>query len=109
VKTYADKHNAFVTAGVDATLLQQGPVEAIVERIKLHIDKMARDGRCMLHLNQIPADAPPQHIHAAVAACHTYGKYPIPDNLENIHFEMPQRESFAEFMENKGVKNDRSS
>ena len=88
VKAFADKHNASIAAGVDATLLQQGPVEAIVERIKLYIDKMARDSRCMLHLNQIPADTPPEHIHAAVAACHTYGRHPIPDNLEDIHFEM---------------------
>jgi uroporphyrinogen-III decarboxylase len=73
VKTYADKHNALVTAGVDATLLKEGPVKAIVERIKLYIDKMARDGRCMLHLNQIPAETPPENIHAAVAACHAYG------------------------------------
>jgi uroporphyrinogen-III decarboxylase len=102
VKTYAKKHNAFVTAGVDATLLQKGPVEAIVERIKLYIDKMARDGRCMLHLNQIAAETPPEHIHAAVAACHAYGAHPIPDNLEDIHFEMPKRESFSEFIKGKG-------
>ena len=25
------------------------------------------------YLNQIPAETPPEHIHAAVAACHTYG------------------------------------
>jgi len=102
VKTFADKHNVLVAAGVDATLLQRGPVAAIVERIKLYIDKLARDGRCMIHLNQIPADTPPEHIHAAVAACHTYGQYPIPDNLEDIHFELQQRESFAEFMQVKG-------
>jgi hypothetical protein len=36
-----------------------------------------------------------------VAACHTYGRQPIPDNLEDIHFEMPQRESFFEFMRKK--------
>jgi len=102
VKAYANKHNAFVTAGVDATLLQKGPVEAIVERIKLYIDKMARDGRCMIHLNQIAAEIPPEHIHAAVAACHTYGRHPIPDNLEDIHFELPKRESFAEFIREKG-------
>ena len=102
VKAYADKHHAFVTAGVDATLLQRGPVEAIVERIKLYIDKMARDGRCMIHLNQIAAETPPEHIHAAVAACHTYGRHPIPDNLEDIHFVMPARESFSEFIRNKG-------
>jgi uroporphyrinogen-III decarboxylase len=102
VKAYANKHNAFVTAGVDATLLQKGPVEAIVERIKLYIDKMARDGRCMVHLNQIAAETPPEHIHAAVAACHAYGTHPIPDNLEDIHFEIPKRESFSEFLREKG-------
>ena len=102
VKAFANKHNAFVTAGVDAALLQNGPVELIVERIKLYIDKMARDGRCMIHLNQIPAETPPEHIHAAVAACHTYGIHPIPDNLEDIHFEMPKRESFLDFMRKKG-------
>ena len=103
VKTYANKHKAFVTAGVDATLLQKGPVEAIVERIKLYIDKLARDGRCMIHLNQIAAETPPEHIHAAVAACHAYGRHPIPDNLEDICFQMPKRESFSEFIRKKGV------
>ena len=101
VKAFADQHNAFVTAGVDAALLQTGPVEAIVERIKLYIDKMARDGRCMIHLNQVPAKTPPEHVHAAVAACHAYGKHPILENLDDIHIEMPKFESFAEFMQKK--------
>jgi len=103
VKAFANKHNAFVSAGVDATLLKNGPVEAIVERIKLYIDKMARDGRCMIHLNQIPADTPPDHIHAAVAACHAYGRFPIPENLESISFKIPKRESFLAFARQKGV------
>lgn len=107
VKTYANKHKAFITAGVDATLLQKGPVEAIVERIKLYIDKLARDGRCMIHLNQIAAETPPEHIHAAVAACHAYGRHPIPDNLEDVCFQMPKRESFAVFLREKGVSVDR--
>jgi uroporphyrinogen-III decarboxylase len=102
VKTFANKRKAFVTAGVDATLLQNGPVETIVERIKFYIDKMARDGRCMIHLNQIAAKTPPEHIHAAVAACRAYGTHPIPDNLEDIDFEMPKRKSFSEFLREKG-------
>ena len=101
VKAFADKHNTLITAGVDATLLKEGPVEAIVERIKLYIDKMARDERCMIHLNQIPAETPPEHIHAAVAACHTYGRHPIPENLDDVPFDIPKRESFAEFMRTK--------
>jgi hypothetical protein len=106
VKKYANEHNAFVTAGVDAALLQNGPLEVIVDRIKLYIDKMARDGRCMIHLNQIAAETPPEHIHAAVAACHAYGKHPIPDNLDDIHFEIPKRESFSQFLREKGASID---
>ena len=54
VRKFSNNNDAFVAAGVDATLLKNGPVEAIVERIKLYIDRLARDGRCMIHLNQIP-------------------------------------------------------
>jgi hypothetical protein len=70
-----------------------------VERIKYYIDTMARDGRGVIYLNQIPAETPPDHIHAAVAACRTYGKFPIPENLDEVDFEIPKRESFAEFFE----------
>ena len=97
VKSYTDEYGLFVTAGVDATLLQEGPVEAIVERIKLYIKNFAKPGRCMIHLNQIPGETPSEHIHAAVAACHTYGRFPIQDSFDNIHFEIPKRESFLEF------------
>lgn len=106
VKAFADKHKAFITAGVDASLLKHGPVEAIVERIKLYVDKLARDGNCMIHLNQIPADTPSEHIHAAVAACHTYGRFPIPENLEDVHFEIPKRERFSDFLYQKGEQID---
>ena len=101
VKSFAEEHDAFVTAGVDAALLKEGPVEAIVERIRHYVDKLARDGRCMIHLNQIPAETPPTHVHAAVAACHIYGRLPIPENWDDVHFEMPVRESFADFVRQK--------
>jgi len=102
VKAFANKQNAFVTAGVDATLLRDGPIETIVERIKYYIDTMTRDGRGVIYLNQIPADTPPEHIHAAVAACHTYGRFPIQENLDDMHFQVPERESFSDFLRNKG-------
>ena len=31
-------------------------------------------------------------VHAAVAACHTYGRFPMPKNLDDIPFEIPERE-----------------
>jgi len=101
VKAFADKHNLFVTAGVDAALLCEGPVEAIVDRIKFYIDTFARNGKCMIHLNQIPRETPCEHVHAAVTACHTYGSLPLPDNLDDIHFENVKRESFSDFVKQK--------
>jgi len=102
VKAFAEKNDVAVAAGVDATLLKDGPVEAIVERIKFYIDRLARDERCMVHLNQIPADTPTEHIHAAVAACHTFGQLPIAANLDDVPFNLPRRESFSEFLQAKG-------
>jgi len=101
VKAYADQHQLYVTAGVDAALICQGPVEAIVERVKFYIDTFARNGQCMIHLNQVPWETPVLHVHAAVAACHTYGRLPLPDNLDDIPFELPERESFSDFVKNK--------
>ncbi len=102
VKAFASNQNFFVTAGIDATLLCEGPAEAIIERIKYYIDTLARDGRFTIYLNQIPAETPAEHIHAAVAACHTHGQYPIAEDLDKIPFELPERESFAEFLHDKG-------
>ena len=97
VREYAHQHNLFVTAGVDAALLHDGPAEAIVERIKVYIKNFAAEGRCMIHLNQIPYDTPSEHVHAAVAACHAYGRFPISENLDGIQIEVPEREDFSEF------------
>jgi hypothetical protein len=88
---------------VDATLLQEGPVEAIVERIRQYVDGLARDGRCANYLNQIPANTRPEHVHAAVAACHTFGKFPIAENLSDVKVEIPERENFSDFLHRIGV------
>ena len=99
VKAFANNHDVFVTAGVDATLLCKGPPEAIVERIKDYIDALGREGRFAIYLNQIPAETPPGHIHAAVAACHTYGRFPIAQNLNEIDFRIPERKCFTDFLD----------
>ena len=87
----------------DAALLHTGPVEAIVERIKSYIENFSRDGRCLIHLNQIPLATPSQHVHAAVAACHTYGRYPIAENLDDVQFEVPEGEDFSDFRKKIGA------
>jgi uroporphyrinogen decarboxylase len=106
VKRFADQSNVPVVAGVDARLLLDGPVEAIVERIRCYIDGLGRDGGLMIHLNQIPAGTPPDHVHAAVAACHAYGRSPVPEDLDAVPFTPPKRETFSEFLEEKGESPD---
>jgi uroporphyrinogen-III decarboxylase len=86
-----------VTAGINARLLRDGPVEKIVGTAKRFIAAFARDHELNIFLANIPMDTPPAHVHAAVAAIHTYGRKPIADNLEEIEFRMPERESFQEW------------
>jgi uroporphyrinogen-III decarboxylase len=90
--------NVHISAGVNARLLRDGPVSRIVDNIKRFADVLARHTVIDIFLANIPADTPSQHIHAAVAAAHTYGRLPIAENLDEIEFEVPQRESFEEFM-----------
>jgi uroporphyrinogen-III decarboxylase len=97
-RAFLDRHNVFVIAGIDAVLLQKGPVEAIVERVKTYIHVLGRGGRFAIYLNEISGATPPAHVHAAVAACRRYGEYPIAHDLDRIVFETPGRESFTEFM-----------
>ncbi|MDY7076412.1 MAG: uroporphyrinogen decarboxylase family protein [Chloroflexota bacterium] len=88
---------ASLTAGINARLLRDGPVEKIVESVKRYIDVLGRDHNLSVWLANIPADAPPEHIHAAVAATHTYGQRPIAENLDEIEVQVPERESFQEY------------
>ncbi len=101
VRKYASEFNLHLTAGFDAQLLRDGPVEAIVDRIKLYVDTLGRNGKCMIHLNQIAAETPPEHVHAAVSACHTYGRLPIAPNLNEVRFEKPDHGRFSDFIRRK--------
>lgn len=110
VLDYAAKYreqgiNIPIMAGLNARLLRDGPVEKIVSTIKRYIDTFGHDYELIIFLTNIPADTPPSHVHAAVAAIHTYGRYPIADNLDDIEFKLPKRESFQEWekKEDKGA------
>ncbi len=78
----------------NARFLREGPAETIVEWVKKIIDQCGREGRLVPFIAQIPAATPPEHIHAAVAAIKTYGRYPIAENLDDVKFEMPEFEPF---------------
>lgn len=108
VGRFAKENDLFVAAGVDAVLLQRGPVDAIVKRIQRYIGTLGNECNFMIHLNQIPGDTPSDHIHAAVAACKIFGQLPITNTFDDIQFEIPKRESFMEFFERKRSISDHS-
>ena len=109
VRNYTEKYRkegkgVTITAGINARLLRDGPVEKIVDNVKRFIDTFARDHSLTIFLSNVPADTPSEHIHAAVAATHAYGKFPIADNLEEIELNIPKKKSFKEWrIENESI------
>lgn len=98
-RDYADVRGVPLTLGLSSTLLQDGPVDQIVERVK-HYVLTGKNGRTpmSLFLNCVSQSTPPDHVHAAVAAARTYGR---PGADASTRFEPPRRESFAEFVSRK--------
>jgi uroporphyrinogen-III decarboxylase len=86
-----------VRAALNALFVRNGPVDRIVDFIKRYISTFAAEHEISMAFANIPADTNPDHIHAAIAAIHTYGRLPIAENLDEIEFELPKRESFQEW------------
>ena len=89
---------ATIMATINARLLRDGPIEMIVKIIKRFIDVLGRDHNVVILMANVPADTPSRHIHAAVAAVHTYGQMPLAEDLDTIAFKIPERESFHEYV-----------
>jgi uroporphyrinogen-III decarboxylase len=86
--------------GLDTVLLQEGPVEKIVERCRRYVLAGSQAERLTMFLNDVSVNTPPEHIHAAIAAVRHFGKYPIEEQpLES--FRMPDMEPFESFLEKK--------
>lgn len=98
----ANRRGVALGLGLDSRLIHDGPIEAIVSRVRDYISRAARDGRLTLFIKNVPGDTPPEHIHAAVSAARTYGLYPISDCLDKVPLDMPEIEPFAEFARRKG-------
>ncbi len=72
VKAFADANDVALVFGVSNNLLNDGPVEAIEERIKHYMEVGGGNGRFILYLCNLSAGTPPEHVRAAVAAIKKY-------------------------------------
>ena len=75
-KAYADEAGMTIVMGLDATLLQNGPLEQIQARARRFITEAGKDGRFVLYMNDIPYETPEEHVRAVVRAGHSYGPAP---------------------------------
>ncbi|MBI5968426.1 MAG: hypothetical protein HY882_11300 [Deltaproteobacteria bacterium] len=84
--------------GLDTNLLQNGPIEKIVDRCRRYVLTGARSGRFIMFFNDVSINTVPENVHAAIAAIRHFGKYPIEDRP--LHsFQLPKVESFPSFRE----------
>ncbi|MDY6796519.1 MAG: uroporphyrinogen decarboxylase family protein [Actinomycetota bacterium] len=91
-----------ILASVNARFIREGPAEAIVDFVKRTVDVLAREGKFFIFLAQVPAATPPEHVHAAVAALKTYGRYPIAEDLDGVEFRVPEFEPFDVWLRKQG-------
>ena len=89
---------ATMTMALNARLMRDGPVDEIVGCVRRFIDLLGRDHNLTI-AGMTPAGTPPEHIFAAVAAARAYGKLPLADSFDGIVVEIPERETFAEFVD----------
>jgi hypothetical protein len=66
-KEYADKNDVGLIMGLDAGLIQAGPVSEIKARAKWFIEEAGRQGRFVLFINDIPYDTSPENVHTVVS------------------------------------------
>ena len=72
--------------------------------MKRYVDTFGHDFDLLITIANIPADTPSDHVHAAVAAIHTYGSKPTPPDLNTVQFVLPERESYRDWLQNKRAK-----
>ncbi len=94
VRAYAEEKNICLMLNTKPLLISTGPVDNIVEHVRLLIREGAGAGKFVLLINMVPPGTPVEHVHAAVAAARQFGRYPLSPNIDRIEFRMP---SFAPF------------
>jgi uroporphyrinogen-III decarboxylase len=87
-----------IFASMNGRFTRDSTPEELIEKTREWIDIMGRDGGLLFFIGNTPADTPPLNVHTLVQAVHTFGKYPIADDLSSVQVEMPEFQSFDEWL-----------
>jgi hypothetical protein len=100
LKKYQDKGiRASIMANLNARLLRDGPPERIIAAVKRFIKVLGTFHNLAIVLANIPADTPPRHIHAAVAATRACSRLAPGADPDEVGVTVPERESFQEYID----------
>ena len=66
--------------------------------VRRWIDVLGRKGRMFAMIGNVPAGTPPVNVYTAVAAVHTYGRYPISADLSQVEVKLPAFLPFDEWL-----------
>ncbi|HEX9975895.1 MAG TPA: uroporphyrinogen decarboxylase family protein [Dehalococcoidales bacterium] len=91
-----------IQLAVNARLLNDGPIDKIVEVIKRFIRTFVPEHELEISMHP-SAGNNPDHVHAAIAAVRTYSRAPLSGNMDEIEFIPPRRESFQEWKKRMAV------
>lgn len=86
-----------VAATCSASYIRDSSPHEIAEFVKRMMDGLGRDGRMMFNAIQIPADTPPINVHSYLEAVRLYGKYPMPEEMDEIDFRPPEFMPFKDW------------
>ncbi len=108
VRGYAEEKRVCLMLNFSPNLIEEGPVEAILEMVRKLLREGAGKGRMVLLLNLVPMGTPPEHLHALVASVKQWGNYPIAHDLDLLPLKIPEKPNYGIWREKEGLPVDES-
>ncbi len=83
---------------INGRFVRDSRPEDIMAYVRRWIDVLGRQGHMFAMVGNIPADTQPVNVFAALAAVHTYGRYPIARDLDQVEVKVPAFLPFDEWL-----------
>jgi len=84
--------------GLNGRFVRDSSPEQIAAKVREWVDVLGREGHMFAMVGIVPADTSPVNLFAAVAAVHTYGRYPIAADLNKVEVKLPAFQPFDEWL-----------
>ncbi|KPU43849.1 methylcobalamin:coenzyme M methyltransferase [Oxobacter pfennigii] len=104
-KNCALKQNKSIIVGIESLLINEGHQEDLIWKVKEQMKICSSLENVTFLLEDIPATAPSENIHAVTAAIKAYSRAQAPKDYDTIRVGIPERETFPAFVRQKQREN----